>query len=61
MTDNNIHARLGYLEQALQQLADTGLKPSARTVAEKYVARYYDDFGVHSLQIFAEYVKPGRR
>lgn len=56
MTNNHIAARLGYLEQALFQLA---LYPSTlvpQRMMEQYVARYFDDFGPVSLQIFDEYL-----
>lgn len=54
MTDTHIRARLGYLEQALAELADGRRNPAARALAEQYVATYYRDFNVISEITFAK-------
>lgn len=60
MTNEHIAARLGYLEQGLAQLAEKNSKVPARRVMEQYVARYFDDFGALSHQIFWDYLNENR-
>lgn len=55
MTNQYMAARLGYLEQALEQLAQDN-NSLARLVREQYIARFFDDLGTASQKIFWDYL-----
>lgn len=58
MNEQHIHARLGWLEQAIVQLAEDSSSAFPKRAVEQYVARYFEDFNTVSLGIFWEYVLP---